>query len=287
MDDNGTTNCNVLSTFAVAEPVRASTVSLDVALANIVVVSNSTISKNKAGNIGGGIENYHGGAAVSDSVVTGNKSGVAGGGVSNYGDTALLLVYNDSTISYNKAKFIGGGISSIYGDNNVQNSTITGNKAKFNCGGIYNYFPTGFVGVGNTFSGNKASTDRMSLPSRKLKRRARVSSSGRSLGQDLTLARLSSISSESRKLLPRPAPRCAAIIGSLRGGRIQVYTGQDREGFGPAVFQQMTESGNGGSCIHLAVDKQTKSGRDSRPRFSRSIELRGRGEIKATHLWLR
>ena len=115
-----------------------------------VVILNSTLSGNSAGqgDNGGGIKtgdfkNPGSSATIINSTISGNSAS-EGGGISNcYG----LVTVENSTISSNSAKYDGGGIGNC-GGVELANSTLSGNSAPTGFGGgIYN---GGAVEIRNT-----------------------------------------------------------------------------------------------------------------------------------------
>jgi len=113
-----------------------------------VSLTNCTVSKNSAGEDGGGIYFFLNGAlTVVSSTISGNKAnaaapGVGGGGIYFYGNTPALVIQN-STVSGNSAgnatgNGYGGGILLNYfsGPLTIQNSTIAFNDAGKAGGGV-------------------------------------------------------------------------------------------------------------------------------------------------------
>jgi hypothetical protein len=143
-----------------------------------LIVTNSTISANIAGGLGGGIthlQKMHArygssfprlsgcygstGATILNSTIYRNKA-AAGGGIAN--EQGGLVVLN-STISTNTATGSGGGLSnSQYGGTAIENSTITGNiataKGVGQGGGISNGSFALLDLKHSLISGNKATT---------------------------------------------------------------------------------------------------------------------------------
>ena len=128
----------------------------------LLIVTNSTISGNSAGNSGGSI--YNNGAnfgkatlAITNSTLSGNSAGYYGGGI--YNDSAnfgrATLTITNSTLSGNSAFNYGGG--GIYNHGRfpgtdggqaqltITNSTLSGNSANAG-GGIYNDAATVTIG---------------------------------------------------------------------------------------------------------------------------------------------
>ncbi|HEY1270226.1 MAG TPA: hypothetical protein VGH16_23415 [Candidatus Binatia bacterium] len=66
-----------------------------------VHIDGSTLSKNAAGNNGGGVFNHGGSLVLTNSVVSGNKAGMAGGGV--YNASPFTFIYTNDTFTKNKA----------------------------------------------------------------------------------------------------------------------------------------------------------------------------------------
>jgi len=106
-----------------------------------LTVTNSTLSSNSAtGNFGGGIFNYFGTATVINSTLSGNSSIVGGGGIDNHGGTVTLTF---TTLSGNSAPN-GGGIFNYGGPTNgsttVKNVIIANSPRGGNC-----YVPQGTI----------------------------------------------------------------------------------------------------------------------------------------------
>ena len=119
-----------------------------------LMLTNSTVSGNYASYDGGGIYIGNGGTlTMANSTVSGNSNSYyadGGAGVSNEGTTTLI----NSTVSGNYAWFSGGG--GIRNDNimTLTNSTVSGNYARYGGGGIFN---AGTLALMNTsVSGNEA-----------------------------------------------------------------------------------------------------------------------------------
>jgi hypothetical protein len=94
-----------------------------------LTVNNSTLSGNE-GYIGGGIYNWSGATLiVSNSTVAGNTAGDGGGGIRN--DDYSTLTINNCTIAGNSVRHgFGGGIS-LQGTSAVRNTIIAGNSATY------------------------------------------------------------------------------------------------------------------------------------------------------------
>jgi hypothetical protein len=114
-----------------------------------LMVTNSTISGNSAGESGGGIVNS-GTLTVTNSTISGNSAG-EGGGILNTG----TLTLTNSTISGNAASIFGGGIACAAGTLTMINSTISGNSASEGGGGIEN--ASTLTVTNSNISGNSAS----------------------------------------------------------------------------------------------------------------------------------
>ncbi len=107
-----------------------------------LVVNNSTISGNTAGQ-GGGIESEIGSLTVKNSTISGNTSSGEGAGVAVFGNTMSIA---NSTISGNISSAAGGGIFASAVSGSITNSTITGNSVNggsFQGGGLYTDSMTG------------------------------------------------------------------------------------------------------------------------------------------------
>jgi hypothetical protein len=118
-----------------------------------LTLTNSTVSGNSAGGVGGtsevggGIGNF-GRLTLTNSTVSGNSSGV-GGGIGNFGNATLTLI--NSTVSGNSAD---GGIQN-FGTLALTNSIVSGNSADGDGGGIFNDGGT-LTLTNSTVSANRA-----------------------------------------------------------------------------------------------------------------------------------
>ncbi len=121
-----------------------------------LIISNSILNGNAAGNQGGGIFDYGGNVVLMSCVISSNSVGGTGSGGGIYTLGGRLTIIN-STINNNSAYF-GGGILIYAAATGITNSTICFNSA-YQGGGIYNYnysyFAT-FTSINNTFSSNSA-----------------------------------------------------------------------------------------------------------------------------------
>ena len=121
-----------------------------------VIINNSTISNNTAGDDGGGIHANSGTLRLTNSTVSGN-SAVSGGGI--YTDIAFggSVTLTKSSVSGNSA-VSGGGIETRYnGSVTLTNSTVSGNSASVNGGGISARDNGGVTLTNSTVSGNSTS----------------------------------------------------------------------------------------------------------------------------------
>jgi subtilisin-like proprotein convertase family protein len=167
----GTSTFNVVNTQILDNQANISGGGiLQVGYGNLIV-SNSTISGNKAGNgQGGGIwNNYFGNITVNNSTISNNESTKSGGGIyMGYGGS---LVVDRSTVSGNKSNTTtantyggGGGIYFFGGADTftITNSTISGNSTNsggFDSpgGGIALVYFYGTLNIQNTtITGNEA-----------------------------------------------------------------------------------------------------------------------------------
>lgn len=97
-----------------------------------LTLTNSTVSRNFAEGLGGGIENTGGTVLLTKSIVTGNTSTDFGGGISNRsGGTTVIR----STVSGNSAGSDGGGLWNSQGKLDLTNSTVSRNSAISGDGG--------------------------------------------------------------------------------------------------------------------------------------------------------
>jgi hypothetical protein len=114
--------------------------------AGTATLTNSTVSGNSAGNIGGGISAFT--ATLTRSTVSGNAAGDFGGGIAAF--TATLTGSTISGNAVSNANSQGGGISA--GGATLTNSTVNGNTARVG-GGV----SAGTATLTNsTVSGNSA-----------------------------------------------------------------------------------------------------------------------------------
>jgi uncharacterized repeat protein (TIGR01451 family) len=93
-----------------------------------LILNNSTVCGNTAGDHGGGIANSNGTLIMNNSTVTGKTSLWAGGGISSYG----TLILNNSTVSDNTAIYHGGGIYRYGHIATLQNTIVAENTAGSN-----------------------------------------------------------------------------------------------------------------------------------------------------------
>ena len=116
-----------------------------------VTITNSTISGNSSGDIGGGIHaGGFSGLSVVNSTISGNSAGTSGGGI--YASASGQVSIVNSTISGNSSGASGGGIYNLRSSLHLANTTISGNSAGSG-GGIYNdggQFGGGIVEISNT-----------------------------------------------------------------------------------------------------------------------------------------
>jgi hypothetical protein len=104
-----------------------------------VRLEGSTLSGNFATS-GGAIANSSATVhIVMDSTLTKNRAENEGGGIATFGTSAIVRVTN-STLSENEAKFFGGGIENFNGQVYITNSTLAMNKSGTEGGGVFNSF---------------------------------------------------------------------------------------------------------------------------------------------------
>jgi hypothetical protein len=123
-----------------------------------MVLSDSAVSANNAGNGGGGGIFNFGTLTLVRTVVADNASSGVGGGIFNSGDAGLgVLNVQQSTLSGNTASQPGAGLGNMFGGKvTVADSTVSGNATTNGGGGIYNS-SFSFVDVTNsTISDNRA-----------------------------------------------------------------------------------------------------------------------------------
>ena len=107
---------------------------------SVVFISGLTISNGKTADTGGGIFSDEGSLTVTDSTVSGNSAGFIGGGIAN--NIGGTLTITDSTVSGNSvtsAGSLGGGVSSDHGPLTLTGSTVRGNTADDGGGGIFSF----------------------------------------------------------------------------------------------------------------------------------------------------
>jgi predicted outer membrane repeat protein len=122
----------------------------------LTISGGSVISKNTAGNFGGGVSHRFyvtGVTHIYDSTITGNKA-LDGGGV---WEDSTTTVIDNSTIAKNSAGRNGGGVYHVAGSLTLTASTVTGNKAVVRGGGV-DTSPVNFTNT-STITKNKAATD--------------------------------------------------------------------------------------------------------------------------------
>jgi hypothetical protein len=116
-------------------------------------LTDSTISRNTAGALGGGLEIY-GPATLTGVTVDGNTAGSQGGGLNIQADQGKTVALTNVTISGNSTDFSGGGLAVLgEGTTTLTNVTVTGNSSGFRAGGIANSAATAIrnsIIVGNT-----------------------------------------------------------------------------------------------------------------------------------------
>jgi hypothetical protein len=125
-----------------------------------VIINNSTIADNTCLNQGAGVwlDAINNGTAVltvTNSVVSGNTAGQLGGGIGQAGSSTVTI--NNSTIAHNFATGFGGGFAdeNNLGTLNVNNSLFLSNSAGTNGGGVAAGGP--FTTITNSeFKGNAA-----------------------------------------------------------------------------------------------------------------------------------
>lgn len=136
-----------------------------------LTISGSTITDNTAdGGSGGGAYIYYvdGDISITDSTISGNTAGYLGGGLylgSEIGSEGGSVTITRTTIADNTAVDEGGGLYlyDLYAPVTVRNSTISGNTAQ-NGGGIYFSNTQGsadaaLIVENSTISGNSATGD--------------------------------------------------------------------------------------------------------------------------------
>jgi predicted outer membrane repeat protein len=117
-----------------------------------LMLTNSTVSDNRAVDEGGGIYNF-GTLTLTNSTVSGNVGGGSGGGINNAPNGTLTLT--NSTVSGNATGDEGGGILNA-GLLEITNSTVSDNTAEGEGGGIYSV--ANVTLRSSTVSGNTAAS---------------------------------------------------------------------------------------------------------------------------------
>jgi hypothetical protein len=124
-----------------------------------MMITNTTVSGNRAGDAGGGVANDPGATmTITNSTVTGNTAS-EGGGVHNWGTLTMTgVVVSANSVSRGSSLGEGGGVAN-WGTLVLTNSTLSGNDATAGGGGIYNSADGGggtLVLVNSTVSGNSS-----------------------------------------------------------------------------------------------------------------------------------
>lgn len=128
---------------------------------SLLSISNSTISKNSAAQMGGGIMSFGGTITINNSTIDQNTGNQRGGGIANFPLGATnLMTFTNSRITGNVATLsVAGGVYSIASGTSAQvvfdNSTVSGNTALAG-GGLYQRVNAKFHVLNSTFSGNVA-----------------------------------------------------------------------------------------------------------------------------------
>ncbi len=121
-----------------------------------LIITNSTVSNNVSGNsCGGGIGiDSPGDVTLTNSTVSGNTSATCGGGIYT---TSSSVTLTDSTISGNTSANPGGGVFvDGFGELTLNNSTVSGNTSGLFGGGIQNF---GTATLKNTIVANNSGGD--------------------------------------------------------------------------------------------------------------------------------
>lgn len=116
-------------------------------------IDRSSVLRNHAGSVGGGIENFGGPLSITDSTVADNQSESRGGGLWLNDDGHIVLV--DRTSVTGNTALSGGGVYNGTGVLQVVNSTVALNTAAANGGGIRNQ--ADMDAIASTIAGNRAS----------------------------------------------------------------------------------------------------------------------------------
>src|SRR5207247_2397002 len=96
-----------------------------------LILTNSTVSGNAAGDTGGGINNNCGTVVLTNSTVSGNTSGNQGGGIVNAG----MLTLTNSTVAANTSGPTGGAIYNFGGATaNIKNTIVANNTVNSGAG---------------------------------------------------------------------------------------------------------------------------------------------------------
>lgn len=122
-------------------------------------ITNSTISSNNSGGVGGGLYNYGAIASITNSTFNNNTSSNEGGGIYNhyYGTISSMTI---STIGNNEVTAANGNGGGLYNHGTITsllNCTISGNICEIYGGGIYNI---GTITLGSvTIANNECGSD--------------------------------------------------------------------------------------------------------------------------------
>ena len=101
-----------------------------------VILGNSTLTGNSAGDEGGGMRVFQSTVTLTNSTLTGNSASDNGGGMRVFQSTVTLT---DSTVSDNIADEEGGGMRVTDSTLTLTDSTVSGNSAGDDGGGVRSY----------------------------------------------------------------------------------------------------------------------------------------------------
>lgn len=136
------------------------TAGVEASSGGILIVSRSTISRNKSTEAGPGALFVFGSAEarISDSQVSRNEgNGPAAAGGINLGSAKLVV--QRTVVSKNDGEGDGGGIGVLGGDMTIRDSEISENRADRDGGGLSSSNTPKLLIVNTTFSGNLADAD--------------------------------------------------------------------------------------------------------------------------------
>ena len=101
-----------------------------------LILERTSVTLNTAVSDGGGILNLSDEVEIIDSTISRNEAGDNGGGIATFSNGPLaVLTLNRSTVDHNEARISGGGIYNFGSDVHITNSTISTNEITGTGGG--------------------------------------------------------------------------------------------------------------------------------------------------------